>query len=261
MVTSPLGPPSRPLGGNRDVARLHRLAMSFGVLGSLLPACGFSSRLVAKTYPNYTWLDWATRPRAPRLAPKNCYVRCMLLHGIGPQSCCLCFLLSGLGGVCPGAANPARGPSARRDVDYFAGLVNPGQLPNSLRSLAPMCSRLATTFAGGDIHLLVQISLHIPAIRKRRRFSSPLPRPSHRTHQSMREAAVRSRRSSRVRLDYMSAGVMIVPRRNCAACWVSGAVPRPAVLRAPAGVVNDASKRDLARRLSSVAGIARREAT
>ena len=60
MVIQPLGPEARARHTNVDIETYHdhRIAMSFGVLGSLLhglrildPGC------VAKTYPNY-WQDW-----------------------------------------------------------------------------------------------------------------------------------------------------------------------------------------------------------
>jgi 3-phosphoshikimate 1-carboxyvinyltransferase len=68
MVIQPLGASARQ---RRDVVEIdtyhdHRIAMSFGVLGSRLPGLRIKDPgCVAKTYPNY-WKDWQRARAAPR---------------------------------------------------------------------------------------------------------------------------------------------------------------------------------------------------
>lgn len=60
MVIQPLAgaPPSRPATIDIETYHDHRIAMSFGVLGSRLPGLRIlDPGCVAKTYPNY-WKDW-----------------------------------------------------------------------------------------------------------------------------------------------------------------------------------------------------------
>jgi 3-phosphoshikimate 1-carboxyvinyltransferase len=73
MVIQPLAESRRP---TRDVVEIetyhdHRIAMSFGVLGSRLPGLRIlDPGCVAKTYPNY-WKDWHRARSCQRLAPHS----------------------------------------------------------------------------------------------------------------------------------------------------------------------------------------------
>jgi 3-phosphoshikimate 1-carboxyvinyltransferase len=64
MVIEPLTDASRP--AEIETYHDHRIAMSFGVLGSRLPGLRIlDPGCVAKTYPNY-WKDWQRARSAPR---------------------------------------------------------------------------------------------------------------------------------------------------------------------------------------------------
>jgi 3-phosphoshikimate 1-carboxyvinyltransferase len=68
MVIQPLAadPKARPEVVEIETYHDHRIAMSFGVLGSRLPGLRIlDPGCVAKTYPNY-WKDWARAAAAPR---------------------------------------------------------------------------------------------------------------------------------------------------------------------------------------------------
>jgi 3-phosphoshikimate 1-carboxyvinyltransferase len=68
MVVEPLGPTvkSRPSVVEIETYHDHRIAMSFGVLGSRLPGLRIlDPGCVAKTYPNY-WQDWQRARSVPR---------------------------------------------------------------------------------------------------------------------------------------------------------------------------------------------------
>jgi 3-phosphoshikimate 1-carboxyvinyltransferase len=67
MVIDPLpASPSRPAVVEIETYHDHRIAMSFGVLGSRLPGLRIlDPGCVAKTYPNY-WRDWQAARSAPR---------------------------------------------------------------------------------------------------------------------------------------------------------------------------------------------------
>jgi 3-phosphoshikimate 1-carboxyvinyltransferase len=67
MVIQPLGAqPTRPPVVEIETYHDHRIAMSFGVLGSRLPGLRIlDPGCVAKTYPNY-WRDWQRARAAPR---------------------------------------------------------------------------------------------------------------------------------------------------------------------------------------------------
>jgi 3-phosphoshikimate 1-carboxyvinyltransferase len=68
MVVEPLGAAvkSRPSVVEIETYHDHRIAMSFGVLGSLLPGLRIlDPGCVAKTYPNY-WQDWQRARNVPR---------------------------------------------------------------------------------------------------------------------------------------------------------------------------------------------------
>ena len=68
MVVEPLAsvPKSRPSVVEIETYHDHRIAMSFGVLGSRLPGLRIlDPGCVAKTYPNY-WRDWQRARAAPR---------------------------------------------------------------------------------------------------------------------------------------------------------------------------------------------------
>jgi len=70
MVIEPLAakPDSRPRVVEIETYHDHRIAMSFGVLGSRLPGLRIlDPGCVAKTYPNY-WKDWQRAAAAPRIA-------------------------------------------------------------------------------------------------------------------------------------------------------------------------------------------------
>ena len=57
---------SRPAVVEIETYHDHRIAMSFGVLGSRLPGLRIlDPGCVAKTYPNY-WRDWQRAAAAPR---------------------------------------------------------------------------------------------------------------------------------------------------------------------------------------------------
>ncbi len=67
MVIQPLGSKPRPKVVEIETYHDHRIAMSFGVLGSRLPGLRIlDPGCVAKTYPNY-WRDWQRARSAPRL--------------------------------------------------------------------------------------------------------------------------------------------------------------------------------------------------
>ena len=64
MVIQPLATPAKP--AQIETYHDHRIAMSFGVLGSRLPGLRIlDPGCVAKTYPNY-WKDWARARARPR---------------------------------------------------------------------------------------------------------------------------------------------------------------------------------------------------
>jgi 3-phosphoshikimate 1-carboxyvinyltransferase len=66
MVIQPLGHASRPAVVEIETYHDHRIAMSFGVLGSRLPGLRIlDPGCVAKTYPNY-WRDWQRAAAASR---------------------------------------------------------------------------------------------------------------------------------------------------------------------------------------------------
>jgi len=66
MVIEPLGHAARPPVVEIETYHDHRIAMSFGVLGSRLPGLRIlDPGCVAKTYPNY-WRDWERARAAPR---------------------------------------------------------------------------------------------------------------------------------------------------------------------------------------------------
>ena len=68
MVIEPLAAAakSRPDVVEIETYHDHRIAMSFGVLGSRLPGLRIlDPGCVAKTYPNY-WKDWQRARSAPR---------------------------------------------------------------------------------------------------------------------------------------------------------------------------------------------------
>jgi len=66
MVIEPLGQAARPQVVDIETYHDHRIAMSFGVLGSRLPGLRIlDPGCVAKTYPNY-WRDWERARAAPR---------------------------------------------------------------------------------------------------------------------------------------------------------------------------------------------------
>jgi len=66
MVIEPLGQAARPEVVDIETYHDHRIAMSFGVLGSRLPGLRIlDPGCVAKTYPNY-WRDWERARLAPR---------------------------------------------------------------------------------------------------------------------------------------------------------------------------------------------------
>ena len=68
MVIAPLGQPAKARSSVVEIETYHdhRIAMSFGVLGSRLPGLRIlDPGCVAKTYPNY-WRDWTRAARAPR---------------------------------------------------------------------------------------------------------------------------------------------------------------------------------------------------
>jgi 3-phosphoshikimate 1-carboxyvinyltransferase len=68
MVIEPLSPAARERKSVVDIETYHdhRIAMSFGVLGSRLPGLRIlDPGCVAKTYPNY-WRDWQAARAAPR---------------------------------------------------------------------------------------------------------------------------------------------------------------------------------------------------
>jgi 3-phosphoshikimate 1-carboxyvinyltransferase len=66
MVVQPLRDQSRPGLVEIETYHDHRIAMSFGVLGSRLPGVRIlDPGCVAKTYPNY-WRDWQRARSAPR---------------------------------------------------------------------------------------------------------------------------------------------------------------------------------------------------
>jgi 3-phosphoshikimate 1-carboxyvinyltransferase len=66
MVIQPLGRDARPGVVEIETYHDHRIAMSFGVLGSLLPGLRIlDPGCVAKTYPNY-WRDWDRARSATR---------------------------------------------------------------------------------------------------------------------------------------------------------------------------------------------------
>jgi len=70
MVIQPLGEPAKARRAVVDIETYHdhRIAMSFGVLGSRLPGLRIlDPGCVAKTYPNY-WRDWERARAAPRQA-------------------------------------------------------------------------------------------------------------------------------------------------------------------------------------------------
>jgi len=70
MVIQPLPGSRRPTADVVDIETYHdhRIAMSFGVLGSRLPGLRIlDPNCVAKTYPNY-WKDWERARAAPRRA-------------------------------------------------------------------------------------------------------------------------------------------------------------------------------------------------
>ena len=64
MVVEPLGAPTRP--AQIETYHDHRIAMSFGVLGSRLPGLRIlDPGCVAKTYPHF-WRDWQRARSVPR---------------------------------------------------------------------------------------------------------------------------------------------------------------------------------------------------
>jgi len=66
MVIGPMGSPARPQLVEIETYHDHRIAMSFGVLGSRLPGLRIlDPGCVAKTYPNY-WRDWQRARSVPR---------------------------------------------------------------------------------------------------------------------------------------------------------------------------------------------------
>ncbi|HEV7606917.1 MAG TPA: 3-phosphoshikimate 1-carboxyvinyltransferase [Steroidobacteraceae bacterium] len=66
MVIEPLGDKSIPVRVEIETYHDHRIAMSFGVLGSRLPGLRIlDPGCVAKTYPNY-WNDWQRARSVPR---------------------------------------------------------------------------------------------------------------------------------------------------------------------------------------------------
>jgi 3-phosphoshikimate 1-carboxyvinyltransferase len=66
MVIQPLGSKPRPKVVEIETYHDHRIAMSFGVLGSRLPGLRIlDPGCVAKTYPNY-WRDWQRARDVPR---------------------------------------------------------------------------------------------------------------------------------------------------------------------------------------------------
>ena len=109
----------------------HRIAMSFGVLGSRLPGLRIlDPGCVAKTYPNY-WRDWQRArdvPRAqlnPRPRPDN-FPACVCAASV-PKSCCCVSCWSGRRRSCSGAARPAAGACAATRL--FHRPRSPGQRP------------------------------------------------------------------------------------------------------------------------------------
>jgi len=71
MVIAPLASATRPEVVEIETYHDHRIAMSFGVLGSRLPGLRIlDPGCVAKTYPNY-WKDWERARNSPRLAPHS----------------------------------------------------------------------------------------------------------------------------------------------------------------------------------------------
>jgi 3-phosphoshikimate 1-carboxyvinyltransferase len=68
MVIQPLDPAAKARAAVVEIETYHdhRIAMSFGVLGSRLPGLRIlDPGCVAKTYPNY-WRDWQRASAAPR---------------------------------------------------------------------------------------------------------------------------------------------------------------------------------------------------
>jgi 3-phosphoshikimate 1-carboxyvinyltransferase len=66
MVIAPAGSRARPTVVEIETYHDHRIAMSFGVLGSRLPGLRIlDPGCVTKTYPNY-WRDWQRARAAPR---------------------------------------------------------------------------------------------------------------------------------------------------------------------------------------------------
>ena len=66
MVIQPLRDAPRPERVEIETYHDHRIAMSFGVLGSRLPGLRIlDPGCVAKTFPNY-WRDWQRARCAPR---------------------------------------------------------------------------------------------------------------------------------------------------------------------------------------------------
>jgi 3-phosphoshikimate 1-carboxyvinyltransferase len=66
MVIEPFGAHSIPSRVEIETYHDHRIAMSFGVLGSRLPGLRIlDPGCVAKTYPNF-WKDWELARAAPR---------------------------------------------------------------------------------------------------------------------------------------------------------------------------------------------------
>jgi 3-phosphoshikimate 1-carboxyvinyltransferase len=73
MVIQPLNQGAKARRSVVDIETYHdhRIAMSFGVLGSLLPGLRIlDPGCVAKTYPNY-WRDWQRARSVPREAPRR----------------------------------------------------------------------------------------------------------------------------------------------------------------------------------------------
>ena len=186
-----------------DTYHDHRIAMSFGVLGSRLPGLRIiDPGCVAKTYPNY-WQDWQRARRATTQSTEAGSVPVLITsaHAFArhrSRSPVAVFPGGRRRGVRTGPAHRARASTAARPR-LFPGSRSPRQRPFRSRHRGLHASRHASHDAD------IQFALG-SLMRKRGEVDRAIA--IHMELAQHREAPIRERATLALGLDYLSAGLL-----------------------------------------------------